>query len=354
MMGEWKMPVFQIATSMIAMAESGKLPDSVVRAGMRRLLRSRLQQISSDSLEARAKKLSDFIAQLSSGPVAHVPEKANEQHYEVPADFFVASLGKHLKYSCCYWDDKTSTLDQAEANSLRRTCETAQLQDGQSILELGCGWGSLTLWMAEHFPNSSIQAVSNSASQKAHIEQQAKLRGLENVVVHTCDINDFQPEGTFDRVVSVEMFEHVRNHCELMKRISNWLNTDGKLFVHIFCHDRETYPFEDEGASSWMARNFFSGGIMPGRDLLLRYQQHLSLEQQIVWDGTHYEKTSNAWLETMDRQAPAVEACFSKAYGDDWQIWRQRWRMFYMACAELFGYNGGQEWYVSHYLFNRK
>lgn len=344
----------RIASLMIDLAESGRLPDAAIRAGMRRLLRRRLQQISADSLEARSLKLSRFIGDLSAGPVAHVPEKANEQHYEVPADFFLASLGTHLKYSSCYWDDSTLNLDMAEANALQRTCHTAELQDDQTILELGCGWGSLTLWMAEHFPNSTIHAVSNSSSQKAHIDQQAQQRGFSNVTVHTCDINEFQPDGLFDRVVSVEMFEHVRNHYELMRRISTWLHPAGKLFVHIFCHDRETYPFEDEGASSWMARNFFSGGIMPAKDLLLRYQQHLTLQSQTIWDGTHYEKTSNAWLEKMDQQSDAVEVCFTTAYGDDWKIWRQRWRMFYMACAELFGFNVGSEWYVSHYLFCKK
>ena len=321
---------------------------------MRKLLRSRLRKISRDCLEVRSQKLDLYIKELSAGPVAHVPEKANEQHYEVPADFFVASLGKHLKYSCCYWDSATKLLDDAESNALQRSCHNAELEDGQTILELGCGWGSLSLWMASQYPNSTIHSVSNSSSQKACIDHQAKQRGLTNLTVHTCDINDFQPDGLFDRVVSVEMFEHVRNHSELMRRISTWLNPEGKLFVHIFCHDRETYPFEDEGASSWMARYFFSGGIMPARDLLLRYQQHLTLEKQTYWDGTHYEKTSNAWLEKMDQQATAVESCFSDAYGADWKIWRQRWRMFYMACAELFGFNGGNEWYVSHYLFCKK
>lgn len=318
------------------------------------MLRARLQQIRSDSLEQRSQKLAQYIQELSSGPVAHVPEKANEQHYEVPANFFVASLGKHLKYSCCYWDNATTNLDHAESNALRRTCENAALQDGQTILELGCGWGSLSLWMASQYPNSTIHAVSNSASQKAYIDQQAQQRGLTNLTIHTCDINNFQPKGLFDRVVSVEMFEHVRNHSELMRRISTWLVPEGKLFVHIFCHDRETYPFEDEGASSWMARYFFSGGIMPARDLLLRYQQNLALEKQTCWDGTHYEKTSNAWLEKMDQQSEMVHDCFSEAYGAGWKVWRQRWRMFYMACAELFGFNGGNEWYVSHYLFCKK
>lgn len=348
------MPVFQIATSMIALAESGRLPDRVIRAGMRNLMRGRLRDLNADALEARGQKVNAWLDELAAGPVAHVPEKANEQHYEVPADFFLASLGRHLKYSCSYWDAETSDLDTAEENALRKSCEHAQLADGQKILELGCGWGSLTLWMAAQYPGSTIHAVSNSHSQRAHIESQARSRGLDNVTVETCDINDFQPSGQFDRVVSVEMFEHVRNHRELMKRISHWLTEDGKLFVHIFCHHRHAYPFEDEGSSDWMARHFFSGGIMPSRDLLLHCQDDLAIEQQYEWDGTHYEKTSNAWLAKMDREAAAVEACFRDAYGADWKTWRQRWRMFYMACAELFGMHDGREWYVSHYRFRRR
>ena len=347
------MPIFQIATSMIALAESGRLPDGVIRAGMRNLMKQRLRELNAASLEARGQQRDAWLAELAAGPVAHVPEKANEQHYEVPADFFLASLGRHLKYSCSYWEDGTTDLDSAEEAALRKTCEHALLEDGQTILELGCGWGSLTLWMAAQYPGSTILAVSNSHSQRAHIEAQARQRGLTNVTVQTCDINDFQPDCQFDRVVSVEMFEHVRNHRELMKRISHWLHEDGRLFVHIFCHHRDAYPFEDEGSSDWMARHFFSGGIMPSRDLLLRYQDHLTLERQISWDGTHYEKTSNAWLRKMDEQSAAVEKCFRQAYGADWKTWRQRWRMFYMACAELFGMHQGREWYVSHYRFRR-
>ena len=348
------MPVFQMATSLIGMAESGRLPDSVIRFGMRQLLGQRLKSISSGSLESRSLAFANLMESLAERPVAELTGKANEQHYEVPSEFFLASLGKHLKYSCCYWDEKTRNLDQAEQNALERTCLNAGLQDGQDILELGCGWGSLSLWMAEHYPQSRIHAVSNSRTQKAHIDQQAQSRGLTNLIVQTCDVNELELTSKFDRVVSVEMFEHVRNHALLMQRVSNWLKKDGKLFVHIFCHDRETYLFEDNGPTDWMTRYFFSGGIMPSRDLLLRYQQHLALESQICWDGTHYEKTSNAWLNAMDANASVVESCFRDAYGADWRKWVQRWRMFYMACAELFGFNSGREWYVSHYLFGRK
>lgn len=347
------MAVLQLASSAIGMAEAGRLPDSVVRFGMRNLIRKRRRQIRSGSLEQRSDQRAAFIDQACAGPVAEVPEKANEQHYEVPAELFVGSLGRHLKYSCCYWDAQTTTLDQAEANALQRTCSTADLIDGQNVLELGCGWGSLSLWMAEHYPNSQITSVSNSGSQREYIEAQARQRGLSNLQVVTCDVNDFQAEQKFDRVVSVEMFEHVRNHRLLMNRIASWLNDGGKLFVHIFCHARESYLFEDEGASSWMARNFFSGGMMPSRDLLLNYQDDLTIEKHIEWDGQHYEKTANAWVETMDRNSEQIADCLKQTYGDDWKKWRQRWRMFYMACAELFGFDGGREWYVSHYVFRK-
>ncbi|MFY9255771.1 MAG: class I SAM-dependent methyltransferase [Fuerstiella sp.] len=348
------MPLFQIATSLIGLAESARLPDAAIRFGMRQLLGQRLKQISSGSLESRSQSLTELLKALCESPVAQLTDKANEQHYEVPSQFFKASLGSHLKYSCCYWDDSTNDLDTAERNALQRTCVTAGLQNGQDILELGCGWGSLSLWMAEQYPDSNILAVSNSQSQKVFIDQQAQLKGLTNLTVQTCDVNIFEPARTFDRVVSVEMFEHVRNHGKLMERIAGWLKANGKLFVHIFCHDRETYLFEDQEASNWMTRHFFSGGIMPGRDLLLRYQQHLTLETQVCWDGTHYEKTANAWLKKMDQNRELIKPCFRETYAADWKIWIQRWRMFYMACAELFGYHKGSEWYVSHYLFTRK
>lgn len=338
---------------MIAMAEAGQLPDGIVRMGMRRLIDGRRKSLRNRSLEQRSVYLNEFAQSVSAGSIAVMTEKANEQHYEVPADFFVASLGKHLKYSCCYWDDDTSSLNEAEANALERTCINADLKDGQDVLELGCGWGSLSLWMAEHFPSSRITSVSNSSSQKAFIDRAAEERGLTNLEVVTADVNDFATSEVFDRVVSVEMFEHVQNHASLMKRIGSWLRPGGKLFVHIFCHDSVPYLFLDEDASNWMTRYFFSGGMMPSRDLLLRYQSDLHVEKQIYWDGTHYQRTANAWLKAMDERRGEVERCFREAYGADWKIWIQRWRMFYMACAELFGFDGGREWYISHYLFSK-
>jgi cyclopropane-fatty-acyl-phospholipid synthase len=260
----------------------------------------------------------------------------------------------HRKYSCCYWTPETRTLNEAEEHALRITCEHAELEDGQSVLELGCGWGSLSLWMAEHYPKSSITAISNSASQREYIESEIARRGLDNLRIITCDINDFSSLPQYDRVVSVEMMEHVRNHRLLFERIHGWLKPDGKLFVHIFCHHRFTYPFEVQSESDWMAKFFFSGGIMPGQNLLLNCQQHLQLERQWLWDGTHYEKTSNAWLQRMDADPAAVAEVLKSTYGRDWRLWWSRWRIFFMSCAELFGYNEGGEWFVSHYLFNNR
>jgi cyclopropane-fatty-acyl-phospholipid synthase len=333
------------------MAESGRLPDTLVRTGMRRLLRRRLQHLHSLTLEQRSDADRAFLDACAAGPVAAVPELANEQHYEVPAAFFAEVLGPHRKYSCCYWGPDTTTLVEAEEEALQQTCLHAGLQNGQTILELGCGWGSLSLWMAEHYPASRIMAVSNSHSQRAWIEQQAVVRGIVNLEVRTSDINSFDPEARFDRVVSVEMFEHVRNHRLLFDRIASWLNPAGRLFVHVFCHHRFAYPFEDTGPAAWMARHFFSGGMMPSQDWLLRSQSAFALKDQWLWDGTHYEKTSNAWLARLDARLNSILPVLQETYGRDCQIWLSRWRMFFMACAELFGYRDGREWFVSHYLF---
>lgn len=353
------MVLAHVIAPLISFAEQGRLPDRLVRIGIRNLLKQRLAELEAPGVADAAESFYAFLQEVGQGPIAVVPEKANEQHYEVPSEFFGLVLGRHRKYSCCWYDSTESGadaigLDEAEALSLRLTCEHAQLKDGQEILELGCGWGSLSLWMAEQYPNSRILGVSNSNSQREYILAEAERRGLHNLEIQTCDVNDLQLVRRFDRVVSVEMFEHVRNHGLLMERISNWLKPGGKLFVHIFCHNRFTYPFEVTDDSSWMAKYFFSGGIMPGRDLLLHYQKHLTINRTWTWDGRHYEKTSNAWLDRMDSQPGLVEKVLKEAYGDDWQMWRQRWRMFFMSCAELFGYRDGSEWFVTHYLFSRQ
>ena len=286
--------------------------------------------------------------------VAPVPELANEQHYEVPPEFFTMALGKHRKYSSCFWDGETRSLDQAEALSLAISCERAGIEDGMEILDMGCGWGSLSLWIAAHYPNSRSTFSVQFQAPAPYIEAQAAERGLSNIEVRTCDMNDFDPGRQFDRIVSVEMFEHMRNYQELFRRVSTWLKPEGRFFMHIFCHRNSAYAFEDNGPGDWMSRHFFSGGIMPSADLPLRFQRDLNLERQWRWSGQHYERTANAWLANMDRNSAEIKQLFGQVYGaDKAQQWVQRWRIFFMACAELFGYNRGQEWFVSHYLFAR-
>ncbi len=321
--------------------------------GIRRLLKARLQDASRGGAETQETRLQSLREEARHSNLAVFTDKANEQHYEVPARFFCQVLGHRLKYSCCYWDQHTNTLDQAEDLALATTAARAELQEGQHILELGCGWGSLTLWMAEHYPQSFITAVSNSHGQRQSIEAAAQKRGLNNVRIITADMNDFQPDQQFDRVVSVEMFEHMRNHGELMRRISDWLKPDGKLFVHIFCHRTLAYLFETEGAANWMGRHFFSGGIMPSADWLLSCPQPLQLSQRWFWNGKHYERTSNAWLAKMDARRDTLKPLFAETYRDEAEKWYMRWRIFFMACAELFGYADGEEWLVAHYLFQK-
>lgn len=348
----------QLTNLAIAMAEKGLVPDSVIRQGIRHLSQVRLQEISAGNCEAGARLEAEFIASMDTSPIALVPELANAQHYEVPASFFQLCLGQHRKYSSCFWLPDTKNLDEAEANALQLTCEHADLHDGQTILELGCGWGSLTLWMAAHYPHSKITAVSNSNSQRQYILNTAKERGLENITVITCDMNDFdaaQQTGLhFDRIVSVEMFEHMRNHRFLYGKVHDWLLPGGKFFMHIFVHRSTPYAFEVKGDDDWMSQFFFSGGMMPSDDLPLHFQEKLKLVKRWRWDGTHYEKTANAWLVNMDASHDEITPILGLTYGAPHvEKWRNRWRIFYMACAELFGYNNGQEWWVSHYQFER-
>jgi cyclopropane-fatty-acyl-phospholipid synthase len=335
-------------------SEQGLLPDRVIRLGIRRLLTERLIEIQHNNCEAMSEAQYSFVQDMKLAPIALVPDKANDQHYEVPAEFFDLVLGKYKKYSCCYWPGDCTSLDDAEKNALIETCTHAKLENGQDILELGCGWGSLSLWMAEMYPGSDVTAVSNSSSQRKHIEATAAERGLNNLKVITCDMNDFDIDRQFDRIVSVEMFEHMRNWQAIYKNINRWLKTDGLFFKHIFVNRGVPYLFLDLDESDWMSRHFFSGGMMPSDDLALHFQQHLNLERQWRWQGQHYEKTSNAWLQNMDSNKDAIWPILEATYGiDQAQKWWMRWRMFFMACAELFAYNNGQEWYVSHYLFSK-
>ncbi len=340
--------------SAIELVEKGLVPDALTRAGIRKLCAGRLRDEMRGGPAERAKALQDLVDDLSRGPVALVPEKANEQHYEMPPEFMALALGARMKYSCAWYPRGSETLDQAEEAMLSLTCDRAQLSDGQDVLELGCGWGSLTLWMAERYPHSRITAVSNSAPQREHILAQARARGLNNVSVLTKDMNVFAAEGRYDRVVSVEMFEHMRNYPELLRRISTWLKPGGKLFVHIFVHRELAYSFVDRGEDDWMARHFFTGGIMPSEYLLPRFQDHVALERLWVVEGTHYERTSNHWLENLDRNRDAALKSLRGVYGEEAGVWLRRWRVFYMACAELFGCANGEEWRVAHYRFRRR
>ena len=332
--------------------EQGLVPDRVVRLGIRRLLKERLAEIGDGEAEASARIAEDFVASLATSAVALLTDKANEQHYEVPADFFARVLGPHRKYSCCQWDEGTATLGDAEAAALATTCERAGIADGQRILELGCGWGSLTLWMAERFANSAVTALSNSHSQRVFIEAEAARRGLANVRVITGDFNHFATEERFDRVVSIEMFEHLRNWPEAFRRVAGWLLPGGRFFMHVFVHRSTPYAFVDRDASDWMSRHFFSGGMMPSDDLALRFQDELKLVQRWRWSGRHYAKTSEAWLVNMDANRTALWPLFEATYGAEHAAtWWMRWRLFFLSCAELFGYEGGECWRVSHYLF---
>ncbi|MBF5037966.1 class I SAM-dependent methyltransferase [Methylophilus sp. 13] len=342
-------------TFALKLAEKGYLSDALIRKGIQRLCKSRLEEISEQDCEHAQSSLVQFVQAMAQAEIAPLPEKANAQHYEVPANFYQYCLGSNRKYSSCFWLPDTRTLDEAEQLALTQTCAHAQLHDGQHILELGCGWGSLTLWMASHYPQAQITGVSNSASQREYIMGQAKARGLSNIHILTADMNVFDTEQTYDRIVSVEMFEHMRNYQVLYGKVARWLKPGGLFFKHIFVHRYTPYAFDVKAEDDWMSQYFFSGGMMPSDDLPLYFQDDLKLLDKWRWDGTHYEKTANAWLQLMDQNHQALTPVLASIYGQaDAEMWRQRWRIFFMACAELFGYNHGQTWWVSHYLFAKR
>lgn len=339
----------------IELAERGWVPDLILRLAMRRLLRERLAEEAVDDPELSQRRLMLFVERMRRSPLAVETAAANAQHYEVPATFHRLCMGRHMKYSSCLFATGAESLDDAEAAMLALTCERAELADGQRILEIGCGWGSLSLWMASRYPKALIVGVSNSHSQRDYIMAQARERGLTNLTIETADISTYQPTGRFDRVVSVECFEHLRNHAELFRRIAGWLVPDGRLFCHVFTHRSVAYTFDDRGDDDWMARHFFTGGMMPSDSLFTYYQDDLALDHHWRVNGRHYAQTARWWLRNLDAHRDQALAIFAKDMPPvEAARMVQRWRMFFMACEELWAFAHGREWLVSHYRFTRR
>jgi cyclopropane-fatty-acyl-phospholipid synthase len=332
-------------SSVIGTAERVPLPDLVIRAAIQRLCSRTAARLASGSAESDARFAKEMVARA----IAEHTEAANTQHYEVPADFFGHVLGPNRKYSSCFYREPASTLGEAEEEALRQTIEHAGLADGQSILELGCGWGSLSLAMARQFPNSKIIAVSNSHSQREYIESEGASRGLKNLRVVTADMNGFDPERRFDRIVSVEMFEHMMNWRELMSRLRSWLEPDGRFFMHIFTHRASSYLFDRTDQEDWIAQHFFTGGVMPSYHLVRQYADLFEVEKEWRWSGQHYQRTALDWLGNFDSHRAEIESILRGVYGEDTALWMRRWRWFFLATSGLFGYADGSEWGVSHY-----
>ena len=334
-----------ITAAAIGAGERVAWPDPLLRAAIRMLVGRTKRRLDGQDASAEC----EFARRMAEYPIAINTGEANDQHYEVPAKFFALMLGPQRKYSCCYYEHPAATLAQAEEHALAETARHAALADGQRILELGCGWGSLSLWMARHYPAARIVSVSNSHSQRASIAGRAEAEGLRNLTVVAADINAFTPSGQFDRVVSVEMFEHMSNWRELLRRVVSWLTPQGALFLHIFSHRRAPYRFDAGDRTDWIAQHFFTGGIMPSQGLVRQFDDLVAVEEEWWWEGTHYQRTADHWLENFDRNAAAIDEVLRGFYGADAALWHRRWRLFLHATAGLFGHSNGEEWRVSHY-----
>jgi cyclopropane-fatty-acyl-phospholipid synthase len=332
----------------IRAVEATPLPDPVTRAGIEFLVGTRRRSLATAPDGDAA-----FAQAMAAHPIAEHTDTANEQHYELPPRFFGLTLGPRRKYSCCLYPTGEETLAEAEMLALEETVAHADLADGQTILELGCGWGSLSLFMAQRFPGARIVAVSNSTPQRLHIEGQAAAAGITNLQIVTADMNDFQPAATFDRVVSIEMFEHMSNWKSLLGRVRAWLNPDGRLFLHVFSHRSQPYRFDRNDQTDWIAQHFFTGGIMPSHGLIGHFPDAFEIEREWRWNGRHYQRTAEQWLANFDANRPEIDALLTQVYGDQARLWRRRWRLFYLATAGLFGHAGGEEWGVSHYRLRR-
>jgi len=335
-----------LAAAAITAAERLPLPDAALRFGVDQLVERTSRKLAGGAgIRDR-----EFARAMDQWPIAVHTDEANQQHYEVPPAFFELVLGPRRKYSCCLYPDAGATLEEAEIAALEESCAHAMLEDGQRVLELGCGWGSLSLFMAERYPGSRIVAVSNSAPQRLHIEAQIARRGITNLTIVTADMNAFVPDGTFDRIVSVEMFEHMSNWPELFRRARSWVKHDGRMFIHVFSHRENAYRFDHADKSDWIAQHFFTGGVMPSHGLIRQFGDSFAVEQDWRWNGRHYARTALDWLRNFDADRDAIRAIFRETYGRDAALWMRRWRLFFLATAGLFGHGDGEEWAVSHYL----